>query len=374
MRTRSLLILGAMLMMIVASPITAGGKKQQVLANRHLTAIVFMQQWIQAIYRLGGSADPGCPFPPPPFVDNGDGTFTQTIQCTDGTLIVNTVIQAPSDYNHDVTYPNGLTEMTRARTTALFNGGPGTVHFNTQLSNGTTVDYDQELQQDPAVNGGGDPILGLNFLYGLLSTGTVDLPDGRSVEFELRQTQAFSCFNFFNGEDIPPDVCAEWFDFNVALNRWVPKPDRLHMQMDNGNTLDLEFPLLAPGGVLDFSKPVTGTLMIGRRKMTIKLSTDDPATPAWKFWETSGRGYRGGFLLNPDFSGGGQVFRVRRGGAKKKRRPVLQFATRWNSAGIATVILRSGQTRPGSPTAGALDFASSRWSGLSSAFGPSPGL
>jgi len=51
----------------------------------------------------------------------------------------------------------------------------------------------------------------------------------------------------------------------------------------------------------------------------------------------------------------------------------LDFIARWDRRQIATVILPNGQATSSGPAAGALDFLALRWSGLASAFAPSPG-
>lgn len=376
MKTRLSLVLipAALLVLGVAAPGPARNVSREAdLANRHLSAIVLIQRFAQAVYRFLPPVDNGCPPTDTGFIDNGDGTFTRRLTTADCSRVVITNFGgSPSDYDIDTTLSSGIRELLQVRTAESFNGGPGKVSFVHTFSTGDRVEYLQELQQEAALDEGGAPIFGLSFWYALVSNGSVRLRSGQSMNFELRQTKSYDCFNFFNGTDLPPDVCDEWFVFNEEFGVMVPRPDRLHVELQGGarGTLDLSIPVLDPfAGIPDFALDTTGTIDLGGGPIGVRLFTDTPEAPGWKFWETGGPGYAGSFLLGEGFSGGGQAFRT---GAGSRRR--LHFAARWNRSGIGTVILPNGQTRPAGPTSGALEFGNLKWSGLASAFGPAPGL
>ncbi|MBI3911917.1 MAG: hypothetical protein HY320_13425 [Armatimonadetes bacterium] len=374
--TRFLIPAAGLALAIAAPGLARRGQAQAEMANQHLSAIVLLQRWAQAIYHFLPAQDGGCEPTFGEWVDNGDGTFTQVNQTADCTRIVNTSYGGQFDfYDQAITYSNGIREQLQVRPVERFNEAPGKVHFDHRFSTGDHVEYDQELQQETALDADGNPISGLNFWYALISRGSVRLASGQHLQFELRQTKSFDCYNFFNDSFLPEEVCDEWFVFNEELGVLVPRPDRLHVSLGDGTpvgTLDLAIPTADPfAGVPDFFQNVTGTFVLGNRTMDVLLipnSPDDPDFPRWKFWQTSGRGYQGMFQLGVDFSGGGQAFDSR------GRRRRLQFAARWNRSGIGTVILPNGQTRPGGPTSGALEFGNLKWSGLATAFGPTPGL
>jgi hypothetical protein len=355
-------------------------RRDQEVANQHLSAIVMIERFAQAIYAFEPGADAGCTPEFGKWMDNGDGTFTQVNVSADCTRTVNTNFGGVADdFAQEITFSNGIRESVRARPIERFNEGPGRTQVSHAFSTGDRVDYEIELQQEPALDEFGEPIPGLNFFYALVRRGTVRLRGGQVIEFELRQTKAFDCFNFFNGTELPPDVCNEWFVFNEKFGVLVPRQDRLNAVLRAGRlrgTLELNFPIIDPAiDAIDFSQPTTGTMSLYGRELEVELTSTNLKVPGWNQWRSFAPGYEGIFELGQRFSGRGQAFRVRSGaGAAGRRRRQLEFAARWDERGIGTVIFGNGQTRPAGPTGGLLEFGSLRWSGLAAAFGPSPGL
>ena len=232
--TRTLSLLGAVV--LAAVPGRAGNPREQAaLANQHLSGIVLIRRWADGLYHfIPSDSDMHCDPSATPFVDNGDGTFSQDIVTADCVKIhIVNYGGSPSDYDEFFMYPDGTTETLRARTAqTYFNGGPQVVHFVHDISTGEHIVYDETLQLDPARDDMGNPIPNLNFWYALITEGEVHLADGEVQDFTLLQTKAFDCTNIFTGQQIAQSECDKWFDVNQDLGGIrVPKPDRLSVRL-----------------------------------------------------------------------------------------------------------------------------------------------
>lgn len=383
MRKRLIPILGLFLALACALPGAARSPGSDVsIARRHLTAIMLIQRWAQAIYGIVPAAAGGerCEPRVGEWVDNGDDTYTrETIQANCLRSVITNYGRSSSDYDLRVYDRETLLETLLVRTVERFNGGPAKVRFEYRLADGSRVEFDQELQLLIVPSG---PAAGANLYYGLISSGEVRLGSGDCLEFTLRQTKARNCLYPLTSVPLPEEVCREWFDGADPATA-VARPDRLEVRMGcvrETGRMTLSVPISNPmGSIPDFAQPATGRLVLGGKTMSVTLTTDEPEVKGWKYWRTRGSGFDGTFELQSDFSGRGQVYRRRarrpRANELLKAGPgSLQFAASWNERGIGTILLNDGQTMPAGPFAGALEFGSLKWSGLASAFGPTPGL
>ena len=316
----------------------AGTLKPKQSATQLMTGVTAVRKWGEFIYGVAPPGGASCePFQTPP-EDLGDGRQRWTLR-DEFCVEITTTMHLNGDYISEVRYPDGSRETLNVVGSDFFftnpDGFPLTIHFEHRLSDGDRVEYVGRID---AFDFDGTP-----FVLAEHYAGEIVLRGSRPVSFSLDRVNDFPA---------PPDV--------------------LHVEFPGGTELDLLIPFDLFLNAPDFSQAAVGEISVSGKSLAFQLVSDDPfgADPRWTrliVGPESNPGRQelnGHFELGPDFSGRGQMFRGKK----------LDFAAQWSDTQTAQVILPNGQATSAGPAAGLLSFAFLRWSGLASAFGPSPGL
>ena len=314
----------------------AGSLKPSFVAQQLMTAIVGIKRWSAFLYGL--PAGPArCEFSQT-ITDNGDGSFS-VVQRDEQCAVTEATSFPDGSFVKDVDYPGSMREHVTGQTSDFLqepNLFPQRYDIHHTLSDGNSADYQVHL----------------------------DLVEDFGFIFVAREEYAGQ---FRLGRKAIP------FTFAHSNDLIDPVPDQFHVSMPGDTVLDMAIPFdFNTFAGPDFAQPTTGTLTLKGKPLSFVLTSDDPtaARPRWtrlvvgSAEPQSVDALHGEFLLEPDYGGRGQMFRGNR----------LDFATRWNGNAVARVLLPNGQVTQAGPTAGILDFALLRWSGLASVSGPVPGV
>lgn len=316
----------------------AGTLKPKQTATQLMTAVTAVRKWAEFIYRIGPAREPLCEPSQTPPEDLGGGTIRWTE--TDAFCVKHTITtHANGNYQIESVHPDGFRESLDAVGSDFYFENPDsvaqTIDFTHEFSSGDRAEY----------------------------VGTLDLIDFFGTPLVVAE--------HWTGDLIVRGAKPVTFSLDRA-NDFPAPPDVFHAAFPGGTEVDLLIPFDQLVSAPDFSLPASGQIAISGKSLEFQLISDDPfgPAPAWNRLvvgpeQNPGRGeLNGQFALGRDFSGRGQMLRGRK----------LDFAAGWNDRQTAQVILPNGQATSTGPAAGLLSFAFLRWSGLASAFGPSPGF